>query len=235
MSSVGLTLGLALLLLPLAWRDPARRGYALLFVAVLALYLLLPAVAGPLGPPRPLPGGGWSAAPWLRQLLSLALLAAIALWLTRTLGFSRAELGLTGAQQPGAWRVGLAVTVSTLAIHFFVLKLLPGQPPPAPLEVWLYQATLPGLVEELAFRGVLLALADRATPPAWRGFGAPLGWGAAVVTLVFWTLHGPSLASALAILPPALLYLWLRARSGSLLLPVLAHNLWNLLILAAAL
>jgi membrane protease YdiL (CAAX protease family) len=234
MTSFWLTLGCALPLLALAGRDRARRGYALLFVVVLLLYLLLPALAGPLAPPRPLPGGAWSAVPWLRQLLSLALLVAIALWLMRALGFSHDELGLTVAQRPGAWRASLAVALPVLAIHFLTLWLAPGSPPLAPLHVWLYQATLPGLVEEIAFRGLLLALADRAAPPARRWLGAPLGWGALVVTLVFWMLHGLSLTTALAVLPAALLYVWLRARSGSLLLPVMAHNLWNLLILAAA-
>jgi membrane protease YdiL (CAAX protease family) len=35
------------------------------------------------------------------------------------------------------------------------------------------------------------------------------------------------------VLPAALLYLWLRARSGSLVLPILVHNLWNLSVYAA--
>jgi membrane protease YdiL (CAAX protease family) len=35
------------------------------------------------------------------------------------------------------------------------------------------------------------------------------------------------------VLPAALLYLWLRARTGSLALPILVHNLWNLSVYIA--
>ncbi len=226
-------LAAALLLPALAWRDPARRGYALLFVALLALYLLLPAFAGPLRAPVPLPDATWTAAPWLRQAVTLALLAVAALWLIRTLGFTRAELGLTFAQRPGSLVPCVVVALLAVAANYAVSSLSSFRLPPVPLEVWLYQATAPGLVEELAFRGVLLALADHAMPPVRTVVGAPLGWGALVVTLVFWALHGFSLGTALGVLPAALLYAWLRARSGSLLLPVLAHNLWNLSVFAA--
>lgn len=223
----------ALVLPALVWRDGARRGYAWLFVALLALYLLLPALAGPLRPPVPLPDGGWTAVPWLRQWVTLALLAVACFWAIRKLGFSRQELGLALAQRPGSFVPCLVATVVLLVCNFIAMRSSSFRLPPVPTEVWLYQATLPGLVEEIAFRGLLLALADRALPPERSVAGAPLGVGALVVTLVFWALHGVSLGTALGVLPAALLYVWLRARSGSLVWPLLAHNLWNLSVLAA--
>ena len=42
------------------------------------------------------------------------------------------------------------------------------------------------------------------------------------------TLHGVTMGTLLGVLPAALLYLWLRARTGSLIAPVVVHNLWNL-------
>jgi hypothetical protein len=85
------------------------------------------------------------------------------------------------------------------------------------------------LVEETIFRGVLLALLDRAFPARGRVLGAPLGWGGVVVTLGFVLLHPLTASSLSAVMPPAVLYLWLRARTGSLALPVLVHNSWNVL------
>jgi membrane protease YdiL (CAAX protease family) len=37
----------------------------------------------------------------------------------------------------------------------------------------------------------------------------------------------------LGVLPAALLYLWLRLHTGSLVAPVLVHNLWNLSVYVA--
>lgn len=93
----------------------------------------------------------------------------------------------------------------------------------------LYQSTLPGLVEEAIFRGVLLALLDRAFSARSMVLGAPLGWGGMVVTLGFVLLHPLTASSLWAVLPPAGLDLWLRARTSSLALPVLVHNSWNVL------
>jgi hypothetical protein len=67
------------------------------------------------------------------------------------------------------------------------------------------QATRPGLVEGALFRGVLLALLDRAIAAR---------------------------RVVLGVLPAALAYLWLRLRTGSLVLPLVVHNLWNLSVYA---
>jgi len=63
--------------------------------------------------------------------------------------------------------------------------------------------------------------------------GVQADWGAVVVTLVLLALHGLSVGTLLSVLPATLLYLWLRLRTGSLVLPVAVHNLWNLSIYAA--
>jgi hypothetical protein len=100
-------------------------------------------------------------------------------------------------------------------------------------EAWMFLATMPGLVEEFAFRGVLLAAAERAWPAARFVGGARISAGALLLTLAFVALHGLAPVTVLSVLPASLLYLWLRVRSGSLLLPIVAHNLWNIAILAA--
>jgi membrane protease YdiL (CAAX protease family) len=159
---------------------------------------------------------------------------------------SRDELGL-GA---GTWQRGLAYGVVAAAVVLLVLAVasavpaLDGSFDDDRADV--SGAELAGralvviplgtvLVEELAFRGVLLALARRvATPaaaavltaglfglwhvlPAWRADGA----GVALGTLVATTVAGFAFG-------------WLRTRSGSLLAPILAHVATNSGALAVA-
>ena len=49
-----------------------------------------------------------------------------------------------------------------------------------------------------------------------------------MVTAAFVLLHGVRPGLLFGVAPAALLYLWLRARSGSLAPPIIAHSLWNL-------
>jgi membrane protease YdiL (CAAX protease family) len=122
----------------------------------------------------------------------------------------------------------MAVTALALLLNVLLSRASSHTLPGVSLETWLYQASVPGLVEESLFRGVLLALLDRAFSARCRFAGADFGYGALVVTALFGLLHGFQLGTLLGVWPAALLYLWLRARTGSLLVPVLAHNLWNL-------
>jgi membrane protease YdiL (CAAX protease family) len=108
-----------------------------------------------------------------------------------------------------------------------------GRSAPVPPDAWLFVATMPGLAEEVAFRGVLLAAAERAAPAARMIAGVPVTLGAALLTAAFVGLHGFGVGMLVSVLPGALLYLWLRLHTGSVLLPIVAHNLWNLTVLAA--
>jgi hypothetical protein len=228
-ASLPLTLAVALLLvLPGALRPPAR-GWLIAYGATLALCLGLLAVPALLPGERVL-GDRWN---WSGQLLSLAGALWVAWLLARNAGVAWHEMGFTWAHRTGSVRPALWVSAAALSLNVLVMNLssfrLPGVPP----ETWLYQATMPGLVEEVLFRGVLLALLDRAFGTPRVVFGAALGWGGVVVTLVFLALHGIGVGTMLGVLPAAVLYLWLRARTGSVLLPIMIHNLWNLSVYVA--
>ncbi len=153
--------------------------------------------------------------------------------LVRRAGLSWHAMGFTWRPQPGSMRPALLVTGAALSLHLLAMSTSRWRLTAVPLETWLYQATLPGLVEEALFRGVLLALLDRAFTARRVVLGVPIGWGGVVVTLVFLALHGISPGTLLGVLPAALLYLWLRIRTGSLVLPVVVHNLWNLSVYVA--
>lgn len=220
--------GLALLWFA-AGADRARRAAAVAAVALLALFLLLREL------PRSLPGERvigdlWD---WTGPLLALAGALAFAGRLVAARSFSWRELGLTLVQRAGSLRPALLVAGGALALNYVVMSFSSYRLSSVPFETWLYQATVPGLVEETVFRGLLLALADRAAPPRWTVGGAAIGVGALLVTFAFLALHGLSPGKLAGVLPAALLYLWLRARTGSLLLPIAAHNAWNLSVYAA--
>lgn len=211
--------------------DAERRAWAVAAVATLALFLglrVLPAWV----PGERVIGNLWN---WSGQLLGLAGVLAIAFMLVRRGLLDWRDMGITLRQAPGSLPLAAGLIVATLGINYVSMSLSTFRLPGVPLETWLYQASVPGLVEETLFRGMLLALADRAVSPRRAKvevMGARIGYGGLAVTLAFLALHGLSLAAVL-ILPAALLYLWLRARTGSLVLPIIAHNLWNLSVYAA--
>ena len=227
---------IALAALALLWlfsgRDPARRAWALAATATLALFLALRVL------PQVVPGERWigDAWDWSGPLLGLAGVLGVAALLVRKGLFEWRDIGITLVQARGSLPIALGLTTATLGIHYVLMSLSSFRLPGVPLETWLYQATLPGLVEETVFRGVLLVLAERAVAArhaCWNVMGARIGWGGLLVTLAFLALHGISLGTVFGVLPAALLYLWLRQRTGSLLLPIVAHNLWNLSVYAA--
>lgn len=229
MESPLLALALATLLVLPGFFKPDLRAWLIVFVATLALFVCLLAL------PALLPGerrvgerGNWSG-----PLIALAGVLWIAALLARRGVLSWREMGFTWTQRPGSIRPALWVAAVALSLNVLAMKLSNFRLPAVPLETWIHQATLPGLVEEAVFRGVLLALLDRAFNARRQVFGAPVGWGGGVVTLVFLVLHGVTLGTLIGVLPAALLYLWLRARTGSLVVPVVVHNLWNLSVYLA--
>jgi membrane protease YdiL (CAAX protease family) len=222
--SFGLALALLGAALGACWRDPLRRGFALLLLAGVVLFLALREL------PPALPGERWlgDAWNWAGHLLAGAGMLLLAALLVRPGLLTWRACGLTWQQQPGSWWPALAVAAAVLAVNAALMSQSSFRLQSVSTETWLFQATVPGLVEEVAFRGVLLALADRALPATRRVGGAPITLGGLLVTLVFVLLHGLSWHAWLGVLPAALLYLWLRGRTGSLVAPVVAHNLWNL-------
>ena len=107
------------------------------------------------------------------------------------------------------------------------------------LQALLYLAIMPGLSEELVYRGYLLGLLNKIIPGRLRLLGAPVGWGVIVTSLLFGLLHGFWFDNTLTIhiegivlrnaMFSGLIFAWLRERTGSLLIPVVAHGLEDFL------
>ena len=224
--SAALGTAAAAALLLAAWRDPQRRAWALVAIAGGVLYLALRGLP-PLATAGNVAGEDWN---WGGHLLALAGMLALAALLVRRAGLAPRELGLAGPANLG---VAVRVCAAALLVSYPLHVITAGRIEPIPARTWLFLATMPGLAEEVAFRGVLLAAAERAAPAARLVAGVPVSLGAALLTAAFVGLHGFGVGMLVSVLPGALLYLWLRLRTGSLLVPIVAHNLWNLTVLAA--
>ncbi|GAA3767762.1 CPBP family intramembrane glutamic endopeptidase [Flavobacterium ginsengiterrae] len=108
------------------------------------------------------------------------------------------------------------------------------------LETFAFQSTMPGLTEEIAFRGICLWFLDKAFEPNWNFKGIKFGWGFIIVTVLFGVVHG-------AVLTPdhqfkfdivTIVYLTLissisvgvlRKFSGNLIYSILGHNCINVM------
>lgn len=176
------------------------------------------------------PGSEWN---WQGKLMALALSLAVA----ALGGFGWRRSGLSLHQHPGSLRP--AAWVFAAYILFFLAIALAFDAGHASAETVAFQLTMPGLEEEIFYRGILLLALNEAFRARIRLLGINWGWGALLSSLVFGLAHAFSYSAGegFALDPvyfaltaiPSLLAIWLRERTGSLLLPVAAHNLGNAL------
>ncbi len=172
-------------------------------------------------------GGDWN---WQGKLLALAATLAIA----GLPAFGWRRVGLTLAQAPGSLRAALPVLALYCGFFVVIALVFPGDP--ASGEDVAFQLTLPGLEEEPFYRGILLFALDRAFAGRVRFLGVDWGWGAVLSCVLFGMTHAfgfsngafsldPMIMALTAL--PAFIGVWLRLRTGSLLLPVVMHNFGN--------
>lgn len=169
---------------------------------------------------------------WNWQGKTLALLATLAIAALPAFGWRRS--GLTLAQNPGS--LVSAIPVAALYVLFFVALAWVFPSDSASTETIAFQLTMPGLEEELFYRGILLFALDRAFLGRVRFLGVDWGWSALLSCALFGLAHAfgysdgafhfdPTIMALTAI--PSFIAVWLRLRTGSVLLPVLLHNLGN--------
>ncbi|WP_412063343.1 CPBP family intramembrane glutamic endopeptidase [Rubrivirga sp. IMCC45206] len=206
------------------WTSPSRRWpWAVLFLGLLALddlAVTLPFAVRALD----VVGGDWN---WVGKALCVA-------WATLFLAVgpvSFQEAGVTLRQHAGSVRPALLATLTLTAASAGIGAAFGGGP--FGVETLAYQLTMPGLAEELVYRGMLIAVLHRALPGAE---GAAWWWPVVLTAVAFGGWHGLGVDDrqvsfdALSASFPfvgGLAYGWLRERTGSLLFPTLAHNLGN--------
>jgi len=148
-------------------------------------------------------------------------------------GYSLARLGIRARLEPRSV-VPLAI-VAVLAVIPPMLMWSQGMRMPPDRETLLFELTLPGIAEELVFRGVFQSLLNEIFGRPWKIAGASFGWGAILTLALFGIGHGFLFDRSLhletslfgvgfALIPGALLG-WLRERTGSVWPGIVVHNL----------
>lgn len=178
---------------------------------------------------------GFLVCGWSGKLYSILLVLAV-IFLGQSL-LNKDAVGLTVRQKEGsvlpACVVILFLAAWALLVGFYSPK---GQPD---LSTLIYLAIMPGLNEELTYRGYLLGILNSIMPRRFHLFAAPVGWGVIVSSFLFGLLHGLWLDGSLALHVDVIalrntaisgfIFAWLRERTGSLVMPILAHGLEDVL------
>jgi membrane protease YdiL (CAAX protease family) len=176
--------------------------------------------------------------PWQAMVLEAACALAF-IFATRSV----ARAGLASRISPRAWSSSLVVTGAMLLIvvaRSHLIRLLgvgAVAASPIMLEYVIYQLTMPGIAEELSYRGVIQPGLNASLGRPWEILGARVGWGWVITSLVFWGTHAfrvdptmhlsfywPTLTMQLI---AGFVFGWIRERSGSVFPPMLTHNLVN--------
>lgn len=173
--------------------------------------------------------GDWN---WQGKLSALAATLVVAG--LPVFGWTRAGLTL---RQNGL-KTALAVAAGYGLVFVALALALPNEP--VSIETLAFQSTLPGLEEEAFYRGVLLLALDRAFAGRVRFLGVDWGWGAVLSSALFGLAHAFGVSRGHVSFDPAIFALtagpsfvavWVRLRTGSVLLPIVMHNVGNTLSL----
>lgn len=225
-SILAICAGLMLIGTLLGLIDRRNFSFRWLFIATLLVFLNDAALTRLYGLLPAIPGSDYN---WTGKLL--ALVVTLAVVSHPAFGWKRS--GLTVAHR-GSWRSVLPV--SLLLIALFTWLAISGDSGQVDSERLAFQLTLPGFEEEPFYRGILLLAFAEAFRGRVRALGIDWGWGALLSSVLFGLTHafdvddGTFSFDFMAFLltgGPAIILVWLRERTGSLLLPVLLHNYAN--------
>ncbi len=210
-----------------------RRNFSAGWLLVAALLVTINDALLTLGYGRllDLVGGTWN---WQGKLMALAASMAVA----ALPAFGLRQVGVTLSHAAGSLKAAAPIAAAYCAFFVLIALLFPAEPVSA--EDLAFQLTMPGLEEELFYRGVLMFALDQAFHGRKRLLGVDWGWGAVLSCLLFGLTHAfgysdgvfsfdPVTMALTAI--PSFIAVWIRLRTGSLLLPVLLHNFGNSLSL----
>lgn len=176
------------------------------------------------------------SADWNWQGKALALAATLAIASLPAIGW-RAS-GFTFRQAPDGWKSALAISLLYFCLFLALALVFPNEPVSA--ETFAFQLTMPGLEEELFYRGLLLFTLGRAFTARVRFLGVEWGWGAILSCGLFGMAHAfgfsdggfhfdPVTMAFTAL--PSVMGVWLTLRTRSVLFPVILHNFGNTITL----
>lgn len=164
---------------------------------------------------------------WTGKVFAIvASLVFIGLWR----GITWREVGFAGLRK-GSWLPFIVLVLLT----FLVFLALYTKDVPTKVETLLFQLTMPGIDEEIIYRGILLVLLNRAFGTSWKVLGANVGWGWLISSALFGLIHGIGFAGSpfhfqFSLAPivfagiTGLVIGWLRERTGSLYPAIFLHS-----------
>ena len=174
---------------------------------------------------------------WSGMLLSLAIALIFILYHSKAI---RKDIGFTTLFNKSTLKLGILIFMGFLAFDFAFKMILFPKGGTFDLEQFVFQATLPGLTEEIVYRGILLWILGKAFVPTKQVKGICFGWGFIIVTFLFGMIHGVVLTEAMEFKVDYITIVYitlitslslgiLRKFSGNLILPTLGHNVVNLM------
>jgi uncharacterized protein len=178
--------------------------------------------------------------PWQGKILEI-LWPFLFILVYRRLSFS--EIGMTLKLNSGSLRPIVLIAL-LLVLLPTVIGVAFGGRMPANIETLLFEMTMPGIGEELVFRGVFQSLLNRAFGKPRTLLNAQVGWGLILTALLFGAVHLVTIGKTgivhfhighmLSALGIGLALGWIRERGGSLLPCVILHNLNDTLIVTGS-
>jgi hypothetical protein len=173
---------------------------------------------------------------WVQKLAAflLTLLCAYVLKYSKsTCGFGRPTSGKAFAI---AIPLAIVCTVPSLILDYYS-----GDKTGASNEYILFELFMPGLQEEPFYRGLLLAVWDKAVGRPYKFLGVNVGWGSLISMALFVLGHvcfidknfvlqfAPDALSWIDLIFFSIVMTWLRYKYNSVWPGVIAHNLGNVL------
>lgn len=167
---------------------------------------------------------------WSAKLYSILFVLILLILLKKIITLD--DIGLKFKQNKNSLLFSLLLTL-IIFIVASTLALLSVKKP-FDTNTLLFTAIMPGLNEELIYRGLLLGLLNKIFEKRFKLFATNFGWGAILTSLVFGLLHGFSLSNSyqfqfdlITIFFTGIygfIYALIKERSGSLVFPIIAHS-----------
>lgn len=206
---------------------PTVRAF-LLAGAVYAAHHLAVGYGQLIPPPAFLSGTQWN---WMGKLAAIAAALAMLPLLSAN---ERRETGLTLRFKKGWLIRALPAVLLLIAIPIAFARNATRQA--WSTEAIVFQATLPGIDEELAYRGLMLAVFNVAFLRPWKFARTSIGPALFITSIMFGVAHGVTVGdSGLSVNAfnlfrttfGGLLYGFIMESCGTLIAPILAHNVSN--------
>ncbi|CAM4118909.1 CPBP family intramembrane glutamic endopeptidase [Gillisia limnaea] len=174
---------------------------------------------------------------WSGMILSLIFALIFIFYHSKQI---REDIGFTTKFNIKTLKFGILIFTGFLIFDFIFKMILFPKGGEFNLQQFLFQATLPGITEEIVFRGILLWILSKAFVPSKKVKGVLFGWGFIIVTFLFAMAHGVVLTETMEFKVDIITIVYLtlitslslgilRKFSGNLILPTLSHNIINLM------